>query len=158
MKSFYVICLLVLVGWTTPVLAQSGANASNMEIVKEKLMADKKLLVATNMDLTDAEAKAFWPLYDDYQSELDKINNRLGRTIGDYAEAFNKGALQNDTAKRLMNEVLAVEESETHLKRATADKLRKVLPASKAARYIQMETKIRAIIKADLAQQIPLVY
>jgi hypothetical protein len=129
-----------------------------MEILKEKLKADKKLLVAGNMDLTDAEAKAFWPLYDDYQKELDEINHRLGRTIGDYAEAFNKGPLPNDTAKKLMNEALAVEESEVQLKRTFADKLKKVLPASKTARYIQMETKIRAIIKADLAQQIPLVY
>ena len=50
----------------------------NMEILKEKVKADKKLIVATNMNLTDAEAKNFWPLYDGYQKELEQINQRLG--------------------------------------------------------------------------------
>ncbi len=36
----------------------------------QKLKADKKLLVASNMELTDAESKAFWPLYDAYQKDL----------------------------------------------------------------------------------------
>jgi hypothetical protein len=37
--------------------------ADNMQIVLEKVRADKKLLVSENMQLTEAEAKAFWPVY-----------------------------------------------------------------------------------------------
>ena len=115
---------------------------TNMEILKEKLKADKKLLVAGNMDLTDAEAKQFWPLYDSYQKELDGINKQLGQTIKDYADAFNKGNVPNDTAKKLLGEALSVEEQEVKLKRTYADKLGKVLPATKVARYIQLENQI----------------
>lgn len=158
MKTFHGLCIAALLMWVAPVMAQNAPSPENIEILKQKLKADKKLLVASNMDLSDAEARAFWPLYDGYQQELEEINQRLGKTIGDYAVAYNKGPLPNDTAKKLMNEVLAVEESEVKLKRTYADKLRQVLPASKVARYIQMENKIRSIIKADLAQQIPLVY
>jgi hypothetical protein len=158
MKIFQGLCIAALLLWVAPVMAQNAPSPENIEILKQKLKADKKLLVSSNMDLSDAEAQAFWPLYEDYQKELERINERLARTITDYAEAFNKGPLPNDTAKKLMNEALAVEESEVQLKRTYADKLRQVLPASKVARYIQMENKIRAIIKADLAQQIPLVY
>jgi hypothetical protein len=75
---------------------------TNMEILKEKLKADKKLLIAGNMDLTDSEAKQFWPIYDSYQKELDSINKQLGQTIKDYADAFNKGTIPNDTAKKLL--------------------------------------------------------
>ena len=131
---------------------------TNMEILKEKLKADKKLLVAGNMELTDAEAKQFWPLYDSYQKELDGINKQLGQTIKDYADAFNKGNVPNDTAKKLLGEALSVEEQEVKLKRTDADKLGKVLPATKVARYIQLENKIRSLIRFELAQQIPLVY
>ena len=131
---------------------------TNMEILKEKLKADKKLLVAGNMELTDAEAKQFWPLYDSYQKELDSINKQLGQTIKDYADAFNKGNVPNDTAKKLLGEALSVEEQEVKLKRTYADKLGKVLPATKVARYIQLENKIRSLIRFELAQQIPLVY
>ena len=131
---------------------------TNMEILKEKLKADKKLLVAGNMELTDAEAKQFWPLYDSYQKELDGINKQLGQTIKDYADAFNKGNVPNDTAKKLLGEALSVDEQEVKLKRTYADKLGKVLPATKVARYIQLENKIRSLIRFELAQQIPLVY
>ena len=131
---------------------------TNMEILKEKLKADKKLLIAGNMDLTDSEAKQFWPIYDSYQKELDGINKQLGQTIKDYADAFNKGTIPNDTAKKLLGEALSVEEQEVKLKRSYAEKLGKVLPATKVARYIQLENKIRSLIRFELAQQIPLVY
>jgi len=131
---------------------------TNMEILKEKLKADKKLLIAGNMDLTDSEAKQFWPIYDSYQKELDGINKQLGQTIKDYADAFNKGTIPNDTAKKLLGEALSVEEQEVKLKRTYAEKLGKVLPATKVARYIQLENKIRSLSRFELAQQIPLVY
>jgi hypothetical protein len=131
---------------------------TNMEILKEKLKADKKLLIAGNMDLTDSEAKQFWPIYDSYQKELDGINKQLGQTIKDYADAFNKGTIPNDTAKKLLGEALSVEEQEVKLKRTYAEKLGKVLPATKVARYIQLENKIRSLVRFELAQQIPLVY
>jgi hypothetical protein len=140
-----------------PALAEPVSD-SNMEILKEKLKADKKLLIASNMDLTDAEAKQFWPLYDAYQKDLEAINKQLGQTIKDYADAFNKGTIPNDTAKKLLNDALSVEEQEVKLKRSNAEKLGKVLPATKVARYIQLETKIRSLIKFEMAQQIPLVY
>jgi hypothetical protein len=142
---------------TAPVFAQSASD-TNMEILKDKLKADKKLLIASNMDLTDAEAKQFWPVYEAYQKDLEAVNKQLGKTIQDYADAFNNGMIPNDTAKKLLNEALSVEEQEVKLKRSYADKLGKALPATKVARYIQMETKIRSVIKYEMAQQIPLVY
>jgi len=139
--------------------ATEGTVDTNMEIVLQKVKADKKLLVASNMDLSDAEGKKFWPLYDAYQKELEQINRRLGRGIKEYADAFNQGNgnISNDTAKKLVSEVLSLEEAEVKLKRAYADKIGKVLPATKTARYIQIENKIRAFLKAELAQEIPLI-
>jgi hypothetical protein len=138
----------------------ASASDTNMEIFLQKIKADKKLLVASNMDLNDAESKKFWPLYEAYQKELQQINQRLGMTIKAYADAFNegKGTISNDKAKKLLNDALSVEEAEVKLKRSYADKIGKVLPATKTARYIQIENKIRAVIKLELAKQIPLVY
>ena len=135
------------------------ATQMNMEILKDKIKADKKLVVASNMNLTDAEAKNFWPLYDGYQKELEQINQRLITTVKSYADAYNagKGEISNDSAKKLMADALAVEESEVKLRQSYAAKLGKVLPATKVARYLQIENKIRAIVKFELAAQIPLV-
>jgi hypothetical protein len=135
------------------------ASQTNMEILKEKVKANKKPLVAINMSLTDEEAKHFWPLYDGYQKELGQINQRLFTTIKSYADAYNagKGEISNDIAKKLLAEALAADESEVKLRQSYAAKLEKVLPAKKVARYLQIEMKIRAIVKFELASGIPLV-
>jgi hypothetical protein len=156
LKLMYCVLIGALMA-AVPSLAEPVSD-TNMEILKEKLKADKKLLIAGNMDLTDGEAKQFWPVYDSYQKDLEGLNKQLGQTIKDYAETFNKGNIPNDTAKKLLNEALSVEEQEIKLKRTYAEKLGKVLPATKVARYIQMETKIRSLIRFEMAQQIPLVY
>lgn len=161
MKSVVSVIVAGMFLFAVPAFAETASSAdTNMEILVQKLKADKKLLVAGNMELTDAESKAFWPLYDAYQKELQQVNERLGKTISDYADAYTqgKGSISNDTAKKLLNEVISVEEQEVKLKRAYADKIGKVLPAAKTARYIQIENKIRALIKFELARQIPLVY
>lgn len=130
--------------------------ASNMDILRDKIKADKKLLIAENLGLTEAESKVFWPVYEDYQKELEAINQRLGKAIQSYAQEYNAKTLTDDKARTLMTEALAIEEAEVVLKKKYMDKLNGVIPAIKAARYIQMENKIRALLRFDLAAEIPL--
>jgi len=161
MKSFVSVIAAGMFLFAVPAFAETASSAdTNMEILVQKLKADKKLLVAANMELTDAESKAFWPLYDAYQKDLQHVNERIGKTISEYADAYNQGqgTISNDTAKKLIHEAISAEEEEVKLKHAIADKIGKVLPAAKMARYIQIENKIRAVIKMELAKQIPLVY
>jgi hypothetical protein len=131
--------------------------ASNMEELRDEINANKKLVVANNMSLTDGEAKVFWPVYDAYQKDLHEINLRLARLIDDYAVAFNKGAIPNEKATQLIDEVIAIEMEEANLKRRYVPKLSAVLPGAKVARYLQIENKIRAIVRYELAEAIPLV-
>lgn len=161
MKSFTFFAMAVAVLFAVPALAQdAGSSTTNQEILMQKIKADKKLLIAGNMSLSDADGKKFWPLYDAYQKDLEQLNQRLGGAIKAYADAHNagKGMIPNDTAKKLLGEAFAVEEQELKQKHAYADKLGKVLPATTVARAIQIENKIRAVIKAQLAMEIPLVY
>ena len=143
-------------GLAAPAMAQNNAT-TNMEILRQKVKADKKLLVASNLQLTDAEGKLFWPVYDAYQKDLQQINQRLTAAILAYADAYNKGPVTNETAKKLLDEALAIDDAEAKLKSSTAPKIMAVLPAMKAARYIQIENKIRALIRYELAAGIPLV-
>ena len=139
-----------------PAMAQTTAT-TNMEILRQKIKADKKLVVAENLNLTDAEGKAFWPVYDAYQKDLQAINQRLTATIQAYAAAYNKGPVTNATAKTLLDEAMAIDDAEAKLKSALVPKVVAALPATKAARYIQIENKIRAAIRYELAAGIPLV-
>ena len=131
--------------------------ADNMQILREKIKADKKLLVATNMELTEAEAKNFWPIYEDYQKDLQKINERLIQALQSYAADYKNKSMTNEKAKKLTDEYLSIEQAEVKLKSSSVPKLNKALPATKVARYLQIENKIRAVIKYDLAATVPLV-
>jgi hypothetical protein len=144
-------CMLIV-----PCVVQAQ-TASDMEILRQKLKADKKLVVAEVMQLTEAEAAGFWPVYDAYQTDLGQLNTQLGQLIKSYAEAYRTDTLTNDKAQALAEEALKIEQGEVDMKRAYLPKLSAVVPMVKAARYLQVETKIRAVLKFDLAAEIPLV-
>ena len=137
--------------------AAADKGTMNMDILREKVKADKKLIVAHNMKLTDAQGKAFWPIYDAYQKDIGAINDRMVKVVMDYADAYNKGPVSNEAAKKLLTEALAIEDSELKLKRAYVAKLEKVVPDVKVALYMQIENKLRALLRFELAANIPLV-
>jgi Spy/CpxP family protein refolding chaperone len=141
---------------TLPAMAQK-TDTTNMDILRQKIKADKKLVVAQNLNLTEAEGAAFWPVYEAYQKDLQAIYQRLAEAIVAYAEAYNEGPVANETAKKLLDESLAIDAAEAKLRTATVPKLLTVLPATKAARYIQIENKIRAAVRYEIAARIPLV-
>jgi hypothetical protein len=135
----------------------SDQPADNMQLLLEKLQADKKLVVADNMQLTEAEAKVFWPVYEAYQKDLDAINNRILVMIKSYAETMKAKAMDDGKAKRLTFEMLSIQSDEVRLMQNYALKMGQVLPATRVARYLQIENKIRAVIKYELASMVPLV-
>lgn len=130
--------------------------ADNMQILREKLKADKKLVIAANMALTEKEAKGFWPLYEEYQKELHKINDSIAMILVGYSKEYTANTLTDEKARALLDRSFGVEEAEIKLKRAFVPKLSKVLPGIKVARYMQIENKIRAIVKYEIAGEVPL--
>ena len=155
-KTIGTVIMLMALGFAIPGVAQDKP-ADNMQILRDKIKADKKLLVATNMELTESEAKGFWPIYDEYQNDLQKINRRIVGLLESYAADFRDKSLTDDKAKKLIDEAVAIEVAEANLKSTYVPKLSKVLPVKKVARYLQIENRIRAVVKYDLAQGVPLV-
>jgi hypothetical protein len=83
-----------------------------MDILRDKLKSDRKLIVAHNMELTDAEGKAFWPVYDAYMKDLASLNKRMIDLIADYATAYNKGPVSNADAKNLLERAFKIDADE----------------------------------------------
>jgi len=151
---FITVLLTAIMMVVAPALAQEK-SADNMQVLIEKIRADKKLLVAENMELTEAEAKAFWPVYNQYQDELFLLRTRTVKLIKDYADAYEK--MNNETAKKLMDEYITIETLGPKLRQTYLPKFRKVLPEVKVVRYYQIENKIQAALMYDLAANIPLM-
>jgi len=150
---FIMVVLAAVVVLVVPALAQDKP-ADNMQILLDKIRADKKLLVADNMELTEAEAKGFWPVYQQYQDELFLLRQRTIKLIKDYADAYEK--ITNETAKKLLDEFITIDGLGLKLRQAYLPKFRAVLPEFKVARYYQIENKINAALMYELAQKIPL--
>jgi hypothetical protein len=156
MKLIATMILCVGILTATPAFAQDKSSDTNMQILRDKLKADKKLVVAANMNLTEVEDKAFWPIYDAYQKDLQALNERLSKTILAYADAYNNNALTDEQAESLTNAALAIDQDEVTMRKSYAAKLKGALPGKKAARYLQIENKIRALVRYEMANNIPL--
>jgi hypothetical protein len=157
MKKTIGVAMAVMLFGFAPLSFAQDKRADNMDILRDKIRADKKLVVATNMELTESEAKNFWPIYNEYQKDLQNINGRILAVLESYAADFKSKSLTDDKAKQLIDEALAIDQAEANLKSTYAPKLSKALPVRKVARYLQIENKIRAVVKYDLAQGVPLV-
>ena len=150
-----------LTGFIQLSLAQSktaGGDkpASNLAIIHEKLKADKKVIVAKYMELTESEAKKFWPVYDEYQSDLQKSNERLLRLLESYATDYKNKSLTDEKAKKLLDEWTAFEQDEGKRRGAFAPKVLQALPVKKAARYLQIENEYRILLRYEVATTVPL--
>ena len=131
------------------------ADVTDMQALRAAVRTDKKALVASTLQLTDAEAKKFWPLYDAYQRAVDVANRERALVIEDIVEA-NK-PVSDLYARNLAKELVAADETEVKARRTLHNRLMRALPARKAARYLQLESKIRAMQAYDIASGIPLL-
>lgn len=162
MKRGIKVCALLTLAAVITILVASPAvsqdkPADNMLILQDKLKADKKLLIAENMELTESEAKGFWPVYEAYQKDQAAINQRIAKLIKSYAESYRSGNITDKKAQKLTAELVAIQQEEGNFQASYVPKLSKVLPPKKVARYLQLENKIRAVVKYRLAEDIPLV-
>ncbi len=146
--------LIVTLFVATPAFAGPAAD-TNVEILRDTIRANKKALVAANLTLSDTEATAFWPLYDRYEGELKAVNDRLVKIIEEYTKDYR--SLSDERAQKLSEDYLTVEEDRAKVRRAYFADFIKVLPGKKAARFYQIENKMNAVVRYDLAATIPVL-
>jgi low affinity Fe/Cu permease len=131
------------------------ATEASLEALLNTIRTNRKALVAVNLGLSDDEAAKFWPVYDRYQQEIEAIGDRLVAVIQDYTANFRD--LSNDKATQLVEDYLAVEADRIRVRRAYVAEFAKNLPGRKVARFYQIENKIDAVLRYDLAATIPVV-
>ena len=126
-----------------------------LEVLREKVRTDKKLLVVTALELTEAEGKAFWPVYNAYESDMVGHYDRVFRFIGVFSKTYQ--TMTDEAASKLLDEFLALETGHAAMLRSYAPRFRAVLSPRKVAQLYQIENKVRALVNYEFAQGIPLV-
>jgi hypothetical protein len=147
-------CVLALSALPLPAQEKAAPQLSSAEWLA-KIQADKRGVVAKSMDLTADEAKKFWPLYDQFQRDLAVPQSMMNRAMLDYIAAGT--TLTDANAKRLVEQIQRAAKDEARLSEQQFKQLLKVLPAHKAARYMQIENKIQAVVRYEAAKAMPLM-
>jgi hypothetical protein len=137
--------------------AQDTQVASDQDIamLRKDIRSQKKQLIAANIQLTEAEALKFWPVYDQYTAELVQVNHEKYALIKEYAQ--NYGTMTDAQADDWAQRALKLDANVAALRQRYWPNFRKVLPAQKAALYEQVEHRTQMLIDLQLASMIPLL-
>jgi len=145
---------LALVLGGSAVRAEEPAQ-SEQSILLDTLRSNRKAFVAVNLDLGAEEAKNFWPLYDKYQAELNGIQERVLALVQEYTAHFSD--LSDDRAKQLAQDYLAAEADRVKVRQSYIPEFEKVVSGRTVARFYQLENKMDAVVRYELASKIPVI-
>lgn len=145
--------ILLAVFVASPALA--GQARDNIALTQSIVEVERKMLVANNLTLTDAQAKEFWPLYDQFEENMRRLNDRRGDLILNLAREFN--TLEGDRAQEMLKESLSINAARIKLKQKFVKRFNKILPPKTVVRFFQIESKLDAVIDYELASTIPLI-
>lgn len=141
-----------------PLQAQEISDLSidqQIEIMRSETEAQRQLIIKANMSLTEEESANFWPVYREYRSEALEISDKIKDLVVRYAEQYE--SLSGDTAYSLVSEIFPLQVQQARLKDKYLKRFRKVLSPMDAARAMQIENKIDALLMVELAAEVPAV-
>jgi len=123
---------------------------------RELLKAGREDLMREELHLTESEAAAFWPIYEQYRDAVERVRDRQAKMISTYMEAYWAAELSEELAKHVLDEYFAVNSALLKTEKKYLRRFRKVLPASIVTRFYQLDNKLDAEIDVSLAALIPL--
>ena len=153
MKTRMLLVAVLLTALVTPLWADNMAD--RVELDRSVIRTEKKAIIAKNMNFTEMEAEAFWPVYHKFQQAIRPVYDRKVKLIMTYAKDYEK--LSDKEANNLVKDYLRIQKDQVKVKQHYVRKFNNVMPSKKVARYYQLEQKMDAVIDAELAANIPLV-
>ena len=135
---------------TTHVISDQDLN-----LLRKDLRSKRKQLIAANLKLTDTEAAKFWPVYDQYTTELIAINDKKFGLIQEYAD--NWGKLTNEQSLLFMRQWLDMDIATAQLRQKYVPIASKILDGKKTATFFQLDRRIAMMLELQVSSQMPLV-
>ena len=133
--------------------AQEGVKADEQILIKQ-IQTDRRAVYAQNLELTEQESKAFWPIYDEFEGAMKKITDARLELLNEYAEKYD--ALNDADAKQMLGRRLQLDQQAFALRQKYAKKVQQALPSVKALRYVQLQDRIDNILAGNMYSLIPL--
>jgi hypothetical protein len=144
------VLLLCLAQWSW---AQTGTDIAN--VARAELRTEKSALMTEAMMLSDAQSEKFWPIYREYENELDKISDTRLSSLKMFAENYD--SMTDKTADGLISNMFALDEDRVKLRKKYYKKMKKALDSVMAARFAQVDRQISTLVDLEIMQMVPLI-
>ena len=161
MRTARIVVTLLALGGSLLSVASYGQDqvadqglAADEQILLKQVMTDKRSVYANNLEMTASESEKFWPLYDEYEGKVKKLDDRFLELVNQYAGKYD--TLSDADATAGLKEKMAIERERMDLKQSYTKKMAKILPPKKALRYAQLETRIETLLRSQVYSLIPL--
>lgn len=156
--SFLAVALLAI-ACPLPASAQDeGVQVQSIradeQMILSQIMTDKRTIYAQALQLTDEESRAFWPVYDEYEAKVKKIDDRFIRLVNDYAAKYP--TMTDADARQMLAAKMKIDTERMNLQQAYTKKIAKAVPATTALRYAQVEWRIDNELQRKVMLLVPL--
>jgi hypothetical protein len=135
--------------------ASAGSEESTLSLLRAQLRMDKRAFVKDAMPLNDDEAKKFWTIYNQYEADMMKVNDRKLQVIQDYADNYDD--VSEDKAAELVQDMFDVRDSRSKVVKTYYQKVAKALSNKLAMRFVQIESIWIAASDLKISSAIPLI-
>ncbi len=158
---FRALGLFLAVAAVTSVWAQGGGSnvLSNQDFANARSMLQegREAIIREDLRMTADEEAAFWPLYEDYRSDVMPIQDRYVALVADYMRQYESGEVTDEDADEMLDSYFDIKSDLLRARKKYIRRFRKIMPMLKVARFYQLENKMNATIDAELALLVPLV-
>jgi len=154
MKLATLALAVIVTAFPVASFAQDATTSADEQILLKQIQTDRRGVYAEYLKLTDAESKAFWPIYDEYEAKSKVLVDRYLAMVNNFAEKYD--TLTDAEASEILKERLTIERKRLDLKVKYTDRIAKVLPGKKALRYAQLESRIENLTQRNIYTLIPL--
>jgi len=148
MKKLLFVALLL-------VASTSYAQDGYIELLRSDLRTEKIAIVTDVMQLSGEQSEEFWKVYKDYDHEMSKVNDLRVALIKDYAENYER--MTDEKALEIIAKWSEFQDKRMALRKQYFAKFLEVLPATKAAKFMQLDHQISLLVDLQIAAEIPLI-
>lgn len=159
MKFRWLLGLLLVAGGSLAAQTYSTplptVNDKDVALLRQNLQAESKSLITKNMQLSDTEAAAFWPLYNDYAAEVRKVNDTRFALVKQYAKIYK--TMTAEEADQLTRLLAEADQTIISLRVQYLPKFEQALPGTKAALFMQLDRRLDNLFNVQIASQLPAI-
>lgn len=144
MSRFLFFGILVLF-LSVQTFAQPGKN--------DKIASVKIAFITKELNLSPHEAQVFWPVYNQFQNEVEALNKKRANEL---MNAKNNFDLMSDAdVTKFMDNEFNYQQQELDVKKKYNEEFKKVLPIKKVAKFWVAEQKFKLFLLKQLKDQPP---